>query len=166
MPCPSWQRHRNGSSWSPVWNLPVAPLWCDPGFFPNSRGNKAAANLRPTYCFITLIPWWYNCSHPYHYYWLWNLQMYISAVCVCLSYHGNSMRNRQLNVHNSSWCLKWCLQTGSKSSSTKDQRLQPNKLQIGHTYYQNLAFWYLHLSTVVMQRKLLHILKQTHSPLV
>ena len=23
-------------------------LWCDLGFFPNSRGNKAAANLRPT----------------------------------------------------------------------------------------------------------------------
>ena len=28
--------------------LPVAPLWCDLGFFPNSRGNKAAANLRPS----------------------------------------------------------------------------------------------------------------------
>ena len=28
-------------------NLPVAPLWCDLEFFPNSRGNKAAANLRP-----------------------------------------------------------------------------------------------------------------------
>ena len=27
--------------------LPVAPLWCDLGFFPTSRGNKAAANLRP-----------------------------------------------------------------------------------------------------------------------
>ena len=27
--------------------LPVAPLWCDLGFVPNSRGNKAAANLRP-----------------------------------------------------------------------------------------------------------------------
>ena len=26
---------------------PVAPLWCDLGFVPNSRGNKAAANLRP-----------------------------------------------------------------------------------------------------------------------
>ena len=24
-----------------------APLWCDLGFFPNSRGNKAATNLRP-----------------------------------------------------------------------------------------------------------------------
>ena len=24
-------------------------VWCDLGFFPNSRGNKAAANLRPTY---------------------------------------------------------------------------------------------------------------------
>ena len=34
-----------------VWTLPVAPLWCDLGFFPNSRGNKAAANLRPTICF-------------------------------------------------------------------------------------------------------------------
>ena len=36
-----------GSCWSPVQTLPVAPLWCDLGFFPNSRGNKAAANLRP-----------------------------------------------------------------------------------------------------------------------
>ena len=26
----------------------VVPLWCDLGFFPNSRGNKAAANLRPS----------------------------------------------------------------------------------------------------------------------
>ena len=25
----------------------VAPLWCDLGFVPNSRGNKAVANLRP-----------------------------------------------------------------------------------------------------------------------
>ena len=49
MPCPSWQWHRTGSSWSPVrlGTLPVAPLWCDLGFVPNSRGNKAAANLRP-----------------------------------------------------------------------------------------------------------------------
>ena len=47
MSCPSWQWHRTGSRWSPVWTLPVAPLWCDLGFFPNSRGNKAAANLRP-----------------------------------------------------------------------------------------------------------------------
>ena len=29
-------------------NLSVAPLWCDLGFVPNSRGNKAAANPRPT----------------------------------------------------------------------------------------------------------------------
>ena len=29
--------------------LLVAPLWCDLGFFPNSRDNKAAANLRPIY---------------------------------------------------------------------------------------------------------------------
>ena len=35
------------SCWSPVRTLPVAPLWCDLGFVPNSRGNKAAANLRP-----------------------------------------------------------------------------------------------------------------------
>ena len=28
----------------PCW---VASLWCDLGFFPNSRGNKAAANLCP-----------------------------------------------------------------------------------------------------------------------
>ena len=27
--------------------LSVAPLWCDLGFVPDSRGNKAAANLRP-----------------------------------------------------------------------------------------------------------------------
>ena len=47
MSCPSWQWHRTGSSWSPVRTLPVAPLWCDLGFVPNSRGNKAAANLRP-----------------------------------------------------------------------------------------------------------------------
>ena len=47
MSCPSWQWHRSGSSWSPVQTLPVAPLWCDLEFFPNSRGNKAAANLRP-----------------------------------------------------------------------------------------------------------------------
>ena len=44
----SWQWHRAGSRWSPARTLPVAPLWCDLGFFPNSRGNKAAANLRPT----------------------------------------------------------------------------------------------------------------------
>ena len=37
---PSWH-------WSPVWTLPVDPLWCDLGFVPNSSGNKAAANLRP-----------------------------------------------------------------------------------------------------------------------
>ena len=47
MSCPNWQWHRTGSSWSPVRTLPVAPLWCDLGFVPNSRGNKAAANLRP-----------------------------------------------------------------------------------------------------------------------
>ena len=45
--CPSWQWHRAGSRLSPVRTLPVAPLWCDLGFFPNSCGNKAAANLRP-----------------------------------------------------------------------------------------------------------------------
>ena len=48
MSCPSWQWHRTGSSWFPIRTLPVAPLWCDLGFVPNSRGNKAAANLRPT----------------------------------------------------------------------------------------------------------------------
>ena len=42
--------HRTGSRWSPVRTLSVAPLWCDLGFFPNSRGNKAAANLRPMLC--------------------------------------------------------------------------------------------------------------------
>ena len=45
--CPSWQWHRTGSQF-PVQTLPVAPLWCDLGFFQNRRGNKAAANLRPT----------------------------------------------------------------------------------------------------------------------
>ena len=48
MSCPSWQWHRTGSRWSPVRTLLVAPLWCDLGSVPNSRGNKAAANLRPT----------------------------------------------------------------------------------------------------------------------
>ena len=48
MSCPSWQWHRTGSRWSQVRTLPVAPLWCDLEFVPNSRGNKAAANLRPT----------------------------------------------------------------------------------------------------------------------
>ena len=33
--------------WFPVRTLLVAPLWCDLGLFPNSRGNKAVANLRP-----------------------------------------------------------------------------------------------------------------------
>ena len=47
MSCPSWQWHRTGSRWFPVRTLPVAPLWCDLGFVLNSRGNKAAANLRP-----------------------------------------------------------------------------------------------------------------------
>ena len=42
------QWHWTGSRWSPVRTLPVAPLWCDLGFVPNSRGNKAAANLRLT----------------------------------------------------------------------------------------------------------------------
>ena len=40
MSCPSWQWHRTGSSWSPVRTLPVAPLWCDLGFVPNSLGNS------------------------------------------------------------------------------------------------------------------------------
>ena len=47
MSCPSWQWHRTGNRWYPVRTLPVAPLWCDLGFVPNSRGNKAAANVRP-----------------------------------------------------------------------------------------------------------------------
>ena len=55
MSCPSWQWHRTGSSWSPVRTLPVAPLWCDLGFFPNSRGNKAAANLRPMHIFMHIF---------------------------------------------------------------------------------------------------------------
>ena len=44
--CPSWQWHRTENSWSPVRTLPVVPLWCDLGFVQNSRGNKAAADLR------------------------------------------------------------------------------------------------------------------------
>ena len=47
MSFPSWQWHRTGSCWSPVPTLPVAPLWCDLRFVPNSRGNKAAVNLSP-----------------------------------------------------------------------------------------------------------------------
>ena len=47
MSCPSWQWNRTGSSWSPVQTLLVMPLWCDLGFVPNSRGNKADANLCP-----------------------------------------------------------------------------------------------------------------------
>ena len=31
MSCPSWQWRRTGYRWSPVWTLPVAPLWCDLG---------------------------------------------------------------------------------------------------------------------------------------
>ena len=50
MSCPGWQWHRTGSHWSPIRTLPVAPLWCDLGFVPNSRGNKAAANLCPNTC--------------------------------------------------------------------------------------------------------------------
>ena len=49
MSCPSWQWHRTGSRWSPVRTLPVAPLWCDLGFVPNSSGNKAAANICPNF---------------------------------------------------------------------------------------------------------------------
>ena len=30
--------------------VPTMVLWCDLGFVPNSRGNKAEANLRPTNC--------------------------------------------------------------------------------------------------------------------
>ena len=39
----------NGGCWFPVQTLPVAPLWYDLGFVPNSRGNRAVANLRPSY---------------------------------------------------------------------------------------------------------------------
>ena len=35
MSCPSWQWHRIGSRWPSVRTLPVAPLWCDLGFFTN-----------------------------------------------------------------------------------------------------------------------------------
>ena len=59
MSCPNWQWHRTGSCWSSVRTLPVAPLWCDLGFVPNSRGNKAAANLRPMLCLSwNLLPDW------------------------------------------------------------------------------------------------------------
>ena len=34
----------------------MAPLWCDLGFVPNSRGNKAAANLRPINSQLTPLP--------------------------------------------------------------------------------------------------------------
>ena len=47
MSCASWQWHKTGSRWFPVRTLMVAPLWCDLGFFPNSRGNKAAVILCP-----------------------------------------------------------------------------------------------------------------------
>ena len=50
----SWQWHRTGSSWSPVRTLLVEPLWCDLGFVPNSRGNKAAANLCPRLAVIKI----------------------------------------------------------------------------------------------------------------
>ena len=40
-------RLTSSGSVSKVRTLPVAPLWCDLGFFTTSRGNKAAANLRP-----------------------------------------------------------------------------------------------------------------------
>ena len=56
MSCPSWQWHRTGSRRSPVLTLPVAPLWRDLEFFPNSRGNKAAANLSPVTYYITTLP--------------------------------------------------------------------------------------------------------------
>ena len=52
MSYPSWQWHRTGSCCSSVRTLPVAPLWCDLGFVPNSRGNKAAANLRPIHSYL------------------------------------------------------------------------------------------------------------------
>ena len=47
MSCPSWQWHRTGSRWSPVRTLPVAPLWCDLEFVPNSRGNKSCGEPSP-----------------------------------------------------------------------------------------------------------------------
>ena len=63
--CYIWQWHRNGSSWSPVRTPPVAPLWCDLGFVPNSLGNKAAAILRPIYaaliCYVTEVVCNINC---------------------------------------------------------------------------------------------------------
>ena len=39
--------------------LPVAPLWCDLGFFPSSRGNKAAVNPRPNMLCSTFKRLWY-----------------------------------------------------------------------------------------------------------
>ena len=57
MSCPIWQWHRTGSSWSPVRTLPVAPLWCDLGFVPNSSGNKAAVNLHPKVSKKSLFKW-------------------------------------------------------------------------------------------------------------
>ena len=53
------------------YTLPVVPLWCDLGFFPNSRGYKAAANLRPIDPYIQYMPVntnmyntrWYTSTH-------------------------------------------------------------------------------------------------------
>ena len=55
MPLPTWTRdvlswHRTGSRWSPVRTLPVTPLWCDLGFFPNSRGIKSCGDPPPWQC--------------------------------------------------------------------------------------------------------------------
>ena len=63
MSCPSWQWHRTGSRWSPVRTLPVVPLWCDLRIFPNSRGNKAAANLRPSRPRLRLVSGCHESGH-------------------------------------------------------------------------------------------------------
>ena len=59
MSCPSWQWHGTGNHWFPVPTLPgptcgALVVW--PGtLFPNSRGNKAAVNLRLTVTWNVLI---------------------------------------------------------------------------------------------------------------
>ena len=63
MSCPSWQWHRTGYSWLPVWTCSSLVVW--PGIFsPNSHGNNAAANLHCSCCELVMI-FLPNKSHPY-----------------------------------------------------------------------------------------------------
>ena len=45
---------QRGSFHRQKWKI-YSPLWCDLGFFLNSHGNKAAANLHPTISNILLF---------------------------------------------------------------------------------------------------------------